>query len=73
MNGRAVPRFTNGKFEGFVGGCMDIHIQKMAQVKIDESENRLHQMISTSPSFMCMLTGLDYVFEQLLNKGLSNY
>ena len=71
VNGRAVPRFTkNGTFEGFVGGCMDIHIQKMAQVKINENQDRLNQMISTSPSFMCMLTGPEYTFEQANDRYL---
>ena len=44
-----VPRFTeNGIFEGFIGACIDIHEQVIAQKKVKESEEKLNIVIEAS-------------------------
>lgn len=64
--GHGVPRFTpDGRFEGFIGACMDIDQAKSAMDRLAASEERLNTMFRTSPNFMCMLKGPEFVFEQV--------
>lgn len=66
ISDRGVPRYTpDGTFEGYIGGCVDIHEQKIGQDRLRENEKSLQLMIKTSPSFMCLLSGPQYVFEQV--------
>ncbi len=49
ISARGVPRFsTSGIFEGFIGACMDIHEQVIAQKKLKEDEERLNIIVSAS-------------------------
>ncbi len=62
-----VPRFTeDGTFEGYVGGCLDIHEQKEAAEKIRiaaeavrESEERLRALVNAS-SYVVYRMGPDW-------------
>lgn len=55
-----VPRFTeNGTFEGYIGGCLDIHEQKVAAEKVRiasesvrESEERLRALVNASANLL---------------------
>ncbi len=66
IGARGVPRPAQGEeTEGFIGACLDIHEQKVAQTVLSDARRSLEMMIQTSPSFMCVLKGPEYVFEQV--------
>jgi len=45
----AVPRHTpDGEFEGYVGGCLDIHEQKEAREELRRNQERLHSALIAS-------------------------
>jgi len=49
ISARGVPRFTaDNIFEGYIGACMDIHEQVIAQKKLKEDEERLNIVINAS-------------------------
>ena len=49
ISARGVPRFTsNNAFEGYIGACMDIHEQVIAQKKLKEDEERLNIIVAAS-------------------------
>jgi PAS domain S-box-containing protein len=49
ISARGVPRFTsNNTFEGYIGACMDIHEQVIAQKKLKEDEERLNIIVAAS-------------------------
>ena len=49
VSSTGVPRFTKGNiFEGYIGACMDIHEQVIAQKKLREDEERLNIVIKAS-------------------------
>lgn len=63
---RGTPiRDATDKITRWFGTCTDIHELKVAQERVASNEKRLEMMIRTSPSFMCLLTGPDFVFEQV--------
>jgi PAS domain S-box-containing protein len=44
-----VPRYTpDGTFEGYVGGCLDIHDQKVAEELLRRSEERFRALVNAS-------------------------
>jgi PAS domain S-box-containing protein len=46
---RGVPRYApDGAFEGYVGGCLDIHDQKEAEELLRQSEERFRALVNAS-------------------------
>ena len=65
MSDKGIPRFTpDGTFGGYIGACMDINSQKNSLQIIEENETRLNGMFETSPAFMCLLEGPEFVFKK---------
>lgn len=63
---RGTPiRDSQGKISRWFGTCTDINDLKQAQDHVSSSEKRLEMMIRTSPSFMCLLSGPNFIFEQV--------
>jgi PAS domain S-box-containing protein len=67
-----VPRYTpDGTFEGYVGGCLDIHNQKEAEELLRRSEERFRALVNASSdvvyhmspdwSEMRQLDGMDFI------------
>lgn len=55
IDARIVPRFTpDGKFEGCIGACLDIHEKKTAQHLIESSEAHFRSLVDHSPAMMWM-------------------
>lgn len=53
ISDRGVPRFNPaGDFEGFIGGCMDIHDQKQTADATKSSEERFRSLVDHSPAIM---------------------
>lgn len=52
-----LPYFSQGALKKYFGTWIDIHDQRIASERLIASEVRLAEMISTSPSFMCLLVG----------------
>jgi PAS domain S-box-containing protein len=68
---RGVPiHDADGKIIKYVGTNTDIHDQKASIELIDANRRNLEMMISTSPSFMCLLNAADLRFEQVNEKYL---
>lgn len=62
---KGMPHFdSEGEFVGYTAASLDIHEQKTSRDALAASEIRLENMIRTSPSFMCLLAGPDYIFLQ---------
>lgn len=69
--GRGVPiKRCNGKTAKWVGTSTDIHEQKISRQLLEENQKSLELMIRTSPSFMCVLRGPNYIFETVNEKYL---
>lgn len=63
---RGAPlRDEAGKTTLWFGTCTDFHDLKFAQERIVANQQTLELMIRTSPSFMCLLSGPNLVFEQV--------
>ncbi|MBX3019518.1 MAG: PAS domain-containing protein [Bdellovibrionaceae bacterium] len=63
VNGRGTPRFTaDGRFEGFIGGCMDINELRLAREAISRSERMLDLIFQESPAFMSLIKGPNHVY-----------
>ncbi len=59
VSDRGIPRFTpEGNFEGYIGGCMDIHDRILFEEKLRESETRFRIVADTAP-VMIWMTNLD--------------
>lgn len=68
---RAMPKFNdNGEYEGFVGTVVDIHEQKLAEQKLEESESNLRNTISKAPVAMCIFKGGNHTVEIANDKML---
>lgn len=66
ISNHGVPRYTrDGGFEGYVGACKDINERKNALERLKDNEALLSMMFETSPSFMCLLRGEDFIFEKV--------
>lgn len=66
IGARGVPRQNSeGVFEGFIGACLDIHEQKLARESLMQNQRQMEMMIKTSPSFMAILKGSEFVFETM--------
>lgn len=71
VSARGVPRFTaDGSFEGYIGGCMDIHEQKGAYEAIETSKRAIENerenfrnLFRQTPEMVCILLGPDHIFE----------
>jgi two-component system CheB/CheR fusion protein len=62
---RVLPYRTHDeKNRGLVVTFIDMTDLRAAHQQLQENETRLEMMIRTSPSFMCLLSGPDYIFEQ---------
>lgn len=71
IGARGVPRTSaSDEFEGFIGACLDIHEQRLARESVSENRRLLETMIETSPSFMAILSGPDFVFERVNDQYL---
>ena len=68
---RAMPKFNDlGVYEGLAGTVVDIHEQKVAEKKIEESELNLRNTISKAPVAMCIFKGENHVVEIVNDKML---
>jgi len=46
---RGRPRTIGGRFEGYIGSCIDIHDRKQAEERLRESELRFRDMADSAP------------------------
>lgn len=69
ISASCVPRYMpDGTFDGYIGACKDTHEKKTAIFALQQNELLLDTMFKTSPSFMCMLSGPDFIIEKA-NEG----
>jgi len=65
-----VPRFTpDGTFEGYVGGCLDIHEQKEADELLRRSEERFRALVNASSDVVYHMSPDWSEMRQLDGKG----
>lgn len=68
---RSVPRFlADGGFDGFVGGAMDIHDQKMlthriarAQAAVENERENFRSLFKQTPEMVCITSGPEHLFD----------
>ena len=64
-----VPRYApDGTFEGYVGGCLDIHDQKEAREELKKNQERLHHALVASQRLAAIVESTD---DAILSKDLN--